>query len=464
MSAFENPPPDDGRTPAWSLRSFIASLREDDWRRLGGCMFAAVIVALITGTSGNAQHLTDGVTGSLFKPRIVVFVLLGLALWVLMTLWKRSGDDVKASLAPAREIRAAVVDNPFARYGGYLAVLLAAILIPPQLSVFWQTVLVSQIGIFVLLAIGLNVVVGFAGLLDLGYIAFYAIGAYTAAYFTGYPDSKHGHISPLPVHPPFHLNPFFVFPFAVLACLIAGLLLGAPTLRLRGDYLAIVTLGFGEIVRIVINNSESVTNGPRGAFGIPHFSVHLWKLKYKWTLDLMPYWYLLLTIIVIVYVLFRQLENSRVGRAWTAIREDEVAAAATGIPTLKYKLMAFAIGASTSGLAGVVFASQIGFVAPDDFVLINSLLVLVYVIFGGMGSLPGAVAGASFLIWLPNKLRDLVAPQDRFIYFGALLVVMMIFRPQGVFPSRRRAREIGLAESGSGGADAMAAPGGVLQQ
>jgi len=338
-------------------------------------------------------------------------------------------------------------------------VLLAAILIPSHLSVFWQQVLVSQIGVFVLLTIGLNVVVGFAGLLDLGYIAFYAIGAYTAAYWTGYPDSKPGHISPLPVHPPVHLNPFLVFPLAVIACLIAGLLLGAPTLRLRGDYLAIVTLGFGEIVRIVINNSESITNGPRGAFGIPHFSA----FGYHWTLDLMPYWYLLVGIIAIVFVLFRQLENSRVGRAWTAIREDEVAAAATGIPTLKYKLMAFAIGASTSGLAGVIFASEVGFVAPDNFVLINSLLVLVYVIFGGMGSLPGAVAGASFLIWLPNKLRDLVAPQDRFIYFGALLVVMMIFRPQGVFPSRRRAREIGLAESGAGGADAMAAPGGVLQ-
>ena len=459
MTVYENPPPDDGATS--SIRDIFGSLRDDDWRRLGGCMFAAVVVAMMTGTSGNAQHLTAGVTGSLFKPRILVFILLGLALWALMTAWKRYGDDVKSSLSEVRELRTAVAGNQWARYGGYLAVLLAAILIPPQLSVFWQQVLVSEIGIYVLLTIGLNVVVGFAGLLDLGYIAFYAIGAYTAAYFTGFPDAnRRGHISPLPAHPPFHLNPFFVLPIAVLVCLIAGLLLGAPTLRLRGDYLAIVTLGFGEIVRITANNSESVTNGPRGAFGVPHFSA----FGYHWTLDLMPYWYLLLGIIVIVFVLFRQLENSRVGRAWTAIREDEVAAAATGIPTLKYKLMAFAIGASTSGLAGVIFASQVGSFAPDNFRLINSLLVLVYVIFGGMGSLPGAVIGASFLIWLPNVLRDHVPPQDRFIYFGALLVVMMIFRPQGVFPSRRRAREIGLAEAGSGGADAMAAPGGVLQQ
>jgi len=462
VSVYENPPADDGGPTGFSVRQVVGSLGESDWRRLGGCMFAALVFALMTGTSGNAQHLTAGVTGSLFKPRVVVFIVLGLALWALMTTWTRYRDDIRAGLEPFRKTKAEITGNQWVQLGVFAAVLLIAILVPPLLSVFWQQVLVSQIGIFVLLAIGLNVVVGFAGLLDLGYIAFYAIGAYTAAYWTGYPDSKPGHISPLPVHPPFHLNPFFVFPLAVVVCLIAGLLLGAPTLRLRGDYLAIVTLGFGEIVRIVINNSESVTNGPRGAFGIPHFSVNFGFLKYKWTLDLMPYWYLLLAMIVIVFILFRQLENSRVGRAWTAIREDEVAAAATGIPTLKYKLMAFAIGASTSGLAGVVFASQIGFVAPDNFVLINSLLVLVYVIFGGMGSLPGAVAGASFLIWLPNELRDYVAPQDRFIYFGALLVVMMIFRPQGVFPSRRRAREIGLAEAGAGGADAMGAPDGVM--
>jgi branched-chain amino acid transport system permease protein len=444
-----------------TVRECITWLRGTDGRRLGGCIFAAIILALMTGTSGNAQHLTAGVTGSLFKPRIVVFILLGLALWLAMTFWSRFSDRIDSALLPVRSVRATVGGNRYAQYAGYLAVLLVAILLPPHLSVFWQQVMVSEIGIYVLLTIGLNVVVGFAGLLDLGYIAFYAIGAYTAAYFTGFPDAnRRGHISPLPAHPPFHLNPFFVFPLAVLACLIAGLLLGAPTLRLRGDYLAIVTLGFGEIVRITANNSESVTNGPRGAFGVPHFSA----FGYHWTLDLMPYWYLLLGVIVIVFVLFRQLENSRVGRAWTAIREDEVAAAATGIPTLKYKLMAFAIGASTSGLAGVIFASQVGSFAPDNFRLLNSLLVLVYVIFGGMGSLPGAVAGASILIWLPEALRDHVAPQDRYVYFGALLVVMMIFRPQGVFPSRRRAREIGLAESGAGGADAMAAPGGVLQQ
>jgi len=443
MTGSEQGPSRTNAVMAWS--------RTRNGRVLGACLFGALVLALMTGPSGSAQHLTAGVRGSWLSTHVIGFLIFGVVLWLLII----SGSRLRGRVQPVTEVIAgvrerALVSKPVI-YAGYAVALLIAILVPPQLSVFWQQVLVSQIGIFVLLTIGLNVVVGFAGLLDLGYIAFYAIGAYTAAYFTGYPDSKPGHISPLPVHPPFHLNPFLVFPLAVIACIIAGVLLGTPTLRLRGDYLAIVTLGFGEIVRITINNSESVTNGPRGAFGIPHFSA----FGYHWTLSLIPYWYLLLTVIVITLILFRQLENSRVGRAWTAIREDEVAAAATGIPTLKYKLMAFAIGASTSGLAGVIFASEIGFVAPDNFILINSLLVLVYVIFGGMGSLPGAVIGASFLIWLPNVLRDHVPPQDRFIYFGALLVVMMIFRPQGVIPSRRRARELGLAEAGVGGADAL---------
>jgi branched-chain amino acid transport system permease protein len=301
-------------------------------------------------------------------------------------------------------------------------------------------------GIFVLLALGLNVVVGFAGLLDLGYIAFFAIGAYSTAYWT----------DKLPVHPPITLNPFFVMPIAVLSAIIAGVILGAPTLRLRGDYLAIVTLGFGEIVRITAVNSDKLTNGPQGAFGIPHFSA----FGYHWTLDSLPYYYLLVVVVSAIVFLFRRLDNSRVGRAWAAIREDEVAAAATGIPTLRFKLLAFAIGASTSGFAGVIYASKVGFINPDNFPLLLSILVLTMVIFGGMGNIYGVVLGAAVLGWLPNVLRDYVPAQDRFVYFGALLIVMMVFRPQGLLPSRRRAREIELSEHGIGGADSLGAPGG----
>ena len=342
------------------------------------------------------------------------------------------------------------------RYSVYLVALAFAIVSPMHISGFWQNVLVDQIGIYVLLAIGLNVVVGYAGLLDLGYIAFYAIGAYSAAYWTG----------ALPVHPLFHLNPFWAIPFAILAAMFAGVLLGSPTLRLRGDYLAIVTLGFGEIIQIVATNLQSVTGGPAGALGIPYFSVHLLGIRYAWGISYLPYYYLLLGFVVVILVAFHSLENSRVGRAWTAIREDEVAAESTGINVLKYKVMAFSIGASTSGFAGMLTASQLRFIEPGDFTVQLSILILVLVIFGGMGSLPGAVIGAAVLQWFPQFLR--LHPlfgyqqQDQFIYLGALLVVMMIFRPEGMIPSRRRRREIGLAEHGVGTADAMGGAGGQV--
>ncbi len=418
----------------------------EELRRLGACLATAVLVALMTGTSGNANNLTAGFRGSLLRPRIFTFLLLGLALYAALYVYRRQGARLRAALAPVSSVRTRYLADRRVRYGLYAVLLLFALLYPQTLPPFWQRVLVDQIGIFVLLAIGLNVVVGFAGLLDLGYIAFFAIGAYTTAYFTG----------SLPVQPPVTLNPFFVLPIAVLACLVAGVLLGAPTLRLRGDYLAIVTLGFGEIVRIIAVNSDPITNGPRGAFGIPHFSA----FGYEWTLKSLPYYYLLLAFVVIILFAFRRLEDSRVGRAWTAIREDEVAAAASGVATVRYKLLAFSIGASTSGFAGVLYASKVGFISPDNFPLLLSILVVVFVIFGGMGSLPGVVIGAAILQWLPQVLRGRVPPQDRFIYFGALLVVMMIFRPQGVLPSRRRAREIGLAEAGVTAADAVSTPAG----
>jgi ABC-type branched-subunit amino acid transport system permease subunit len=314
-----------------------------------------------------------------------------------------------------------------------------ALFLPQILSTFWQGVAVDQIGTFVLLAVGLNVVVGWAGLLDLGFVAFYAIGAYIAAYFAG----------ALPAKPPFHAAPIAVIPIAVGVCLLAGLILGAPTLRLRGDYLAIVTLGFGEIVRIIANNSDGVTNGSRGPTPgvIKPFAIHIGPLHIQWASSgllqaSIQYWYLLLAVIVLVVLAFRRLEYSRIGRTWAAIREDEVAAQATGINTVKFKLMAFAIGASTSGLAGVIYASKIGSFTPDNFTLQISILIVAYVVFGGMGSLPGAMAGAAVLTWLPQFLKDYVPNEDRFIYIGGVLVIMMIFRPAGLIPARRRATEL----------------------
>ena len=326
-----------------------------------------------------------------------------------------------------------------------IAALLVAIQWPLHMSIGIQSILTTQVAIYVLLAMGLNVVVGFAGLLDLGYVAFWAIGAYTSAYFTG----------ALPVQPPFILNPFWIIPFAIAAAMFAGVLLGTPTLRLRGDYLAIVTLGFGEIIEIVANNLDGVTGGPAGTPGvIPQFSVHLLGVSYAWTGTVLPYYYLILGVAAVFTVAFSFLEHSRVGRSWTAIREDEVAADSLGINALKYKVMAFAIGASTSGFAGVFLASQIQSLVPQDFIIQTSILVVVFVIFGGMGSIAGAVIGAAFIQWLPQFLqlhsfKD-YQQQDEFIYLGALLIVLMIFRPQGIVPSRRRRREILLTEAGIG--------------
>jgi branched-chain amino acid transport system permease protein len=336
-----------------------------------------------------------------------------------------------------------------------IAALLIAIQWPLHMDPGIQSILTTQVAIYVLLAMGLNVVVGFAGLLDLGYVAFWAIGAYTTAYFTG----------ALPIQPPFILNPFWVIPFAIVAAMLTGVLIGTPTLRLRGDYLAIVTLGFGEIIEIVANNLDGITGGPAGTPGfIPQFSVHIFSIHYAWTGTVLPYYYLILGVAVIFMVAFSFLEHSRVGRSWTAIREDEVAADSMGINALKYKVMAFAIGASTSGFAGVFFASQVQSLVPNDFIVQTSILILVFVIFGGMGSIAGAVIGAFVIQWLPQYLQvhsfQDYQFQDEFIYLGGLLILLMIFRPQGIIPSRRRRREILLTEEGIGHHES---PGGPVR-
>jgi branched-chain amino acid transport system permease protein len=344
---------------------------------------------------------------------------------------------------------------PYGKTGLTIAALLVAIEWPLHLNGGVQSILTTQVAIYVLLAMGLNVVVGFAGLLDLGYVAFWAIGAYTTAFFTG----------ALPIHPPFILNPFWVIPFSIVAAMLAGVLLGTPTLRLRGDYLAIVTLGFGEIIEIVANNLNGVTGGPAGTPGfIPQFSVHIFGISYRWTGTVLPYYYLILGVAVVFAIAFSFLEHSRVGRSWTAIREDEVAADSLGINALKYKVMAFSIGASTAGFAGVFLASQVQSLVPNDFSVQTSILIIVFVIFGGMGSIAGAVMGAFFIQWLTQYLQIRSFPdyqsQDEFIYLGAALIVLMIFRPQGIIPSRRRLREILLLEEGVGH---LESPGGPVR-
>ena len=300
----------------------------------------------------------------------------------------------------------------------------------------FASVLFYPIGIYVLLAIGLNVVVGLAGLLDLGYVAFFAIGGYAMGL--------------LGVNAGWSF--YEILPVAIIASMLAGVILGSPTLRLRGDYLAIVTLGFGEIVRITANNSDPL-GGPRGIFGIPHPPTTA-GIKFS-LLDPKPYYWLLLVAIVLMVLMVRRLERSRVGRAWTAIREDEDAAELMGVPTFKFKLWAFAIGAGIGGMGGCIFASKVVSITPDNYTFLLSILVLAAVVLGGVGNLPGVIVGAVIVAYLPERFRTF--SEARYMIFGAALVVTMIFRPQGLIPSRRRASEltdnIGLGGMGSLGGE-----------
>jgi branched-chain amino acid transport system permease protein len=302
----------------------------------------------------------------------------------------------------------------------------------------------SRFALFALFALGLNVVVGFAGLLDLGYVAFWAIGAYTAGILTGAAKYSigvsHG-TSTLADKPVWEGWMWLIILIAIGVSVVAGLMLGSPTLRLRGDYLAIVTLGFGEIVRITANNLDNVTNGPRGIQSIPHPQINVGQIHIAWGIftDDKYYW-LYLTFVIIWIVAITLLDRSRIGRAWVAIREDEVAAGAMGVPVVRMKLAAFAIGACTAGVGGVIYAEQVNFINPPTFTVIQSILILSMVVIGGMGSIPGAILGAALVALLPEIFRGLT--DYRFFVFGLALIIVMIFRPQGLLPSKRRRLEL----------------------
>jgi branched-chain amino acid transport system permease protein len=276
--------------------------------------------------------------------------------------------------------------------------------------------------IFVMLAVGLNIVVGYCGLLDLGFAAFFAVGAYTS----GLVATRLGW--PL----------LATIPFVVVATVTAGIVIGGPTLRLRSDYLAIVTLGFGEIVRIIANNLD-VTGGPSGIYGIPGlFGDHAG--------DPVVFYYAVLLIVAAAVLLAGRLGRSRLGRAWRFVREDEDAAEAMGVHTYRVKLAAYIAGAVWGGFAGVLFAAQLSAISPASFTFLQSALVLMAVVLGGMGSTPGVVIGAVVISLLPEILRDLA--DYRFFVFGVLLIAMMISRPQGLWPHRSRETTRTAARSG----------------
>ena len=318
--------------------------------------------------------------------------------------------------------------NKWQRYSAYALGVVALYLLPywPEVPVLGQivntpgsqfeTVLNDQVVIFVLIALGLNVVVGIAGLLDLGYVGFYAVGAYVTAILT----SAHGNLPWL-----------LALPVAIVISMLFGVILGTPTLRLRGDYLAIVTLGFGEIIRLTAKNMDWL-GASRGISNIKK-PPSIFGLKFG-VLDAKPYFYLGLTMVFIVIFILHRLEYSRVGRAWVAIREDEDAAELMGVNTFKFKLWAFTIGAGIGGLAGVHYAGKVGFINPDNFPLQLSILFLAAVVLGGSGNMYGAILGAVLVAYMPERLRNFA--DKRVFVFGIILVLMMVFRPEGILPKR----------------------------
>jgi branched-chain amino acid transport system permease protein len=347
-------------------------------------------------------------------------------------------------------------------YGRYLVAAALMALIPIAMDNGYFPVLTGEYGknvlvltgIWILLALGLNVVVGLAGLLDLGYVAFFMLGAYTTAFLTHSGAPEQFHFVQWPI--------WAALPFAMLVAMIAGVAIGLPTLRLRGDYLAIVTLGFHEVVLLTMNNI-SITNGPRGIFGIENPAIHLLGINLEFGLTSQYYWwYLLIPAVLIAVIMLRHLEGSRVGRYWTAIREDEVAAGAMGVPVTRMKVLAFVIGASTSGVAGWIYAGYVGFISPETFPLLQSILVLSAVVIGGMGSIAGSVLGGILIIALPEVIRTLAGGHTIFGFdpdtgrvaiFGLLLVVVMIFRSGGLLAPKRRRTELHEAGEGDEGVD-----------
>ena len=296
------------------------------------------------------------------------------------------------------------------KYIGLVAFAIA-LLMPFIIATPYSLNVMTTAAIFVVLAAGLNIVVGYCGLLDLGYVAFLAVGAYTAGIL-----SK-----------AFELPVLFTLPAVIVMTILAGLIIGAPTLRLRSDYLAIVTLGFGEITRITANNL-TITGGPSGIFGIPGFLV-IGDIDFQ---NPVIFYYVTVVIVAGLVLAAARLGKSRLGRAWKFVKEDEDAAEAMGIHTYKVKLLAYIFGAIWGGFGGMLFAAHITAVSPMSFVFLQSALVLMAVVLGGMGNMKGVVLGALVISLVPEFLREF--SDYRYLLFGVLLVVVMVFRPQGLWP------------------------------
>jgi branched-chain amino acid transport system permease protein len=355
----------------------------------------------------------------------LILALVLAAMWA----WNRPAAPVRERMAdlPAQQRR---------RIGyGFAIVGIAALLILPQISTGFVSLVLVNVAFYLMLALGLNIVVGYAGLLDLGYVAFYAVGAYTMGVLISPSSSISGPITAA-------VGPEWAFwvalPLVLIVAALVGILIGAPVLRLRGDYLAIVTLGFGEIARVLFGSDalRDWVGGPNGVVGLPNLTVP----GFGEMTGPQDYFYPAMAFAAFAAFVAWRLSKSRTGRAWNALREDESVAEATGVNTTNYKLLAFALGGTLGGLSGALFAVQLTTVFPGSFLLIVSITVLAIIILGGMGTIRGVIVGALILVGLPDALREF--GEYRFLVYGAALVAMMILRPEGLFPSRTRRAEL----------------------
>jgi branched-chain amino acid transport system permease protein len=353
------------------------------------------------------------------------YIAIGTTICLLLYVMNKSGslDAVSRPLAGLRD----TVGQASGKVPTWIwiIILLAVAFCYPFFTGRYAQDVATNVMIYICLGLGLNVVVGLAGMLDLGYIAFYGVGAYTYAL--------------LNIH--FGMSFWICLPIAATLALLAGCLIGYPTLRMRGDYLAIVTLGFGEIVRILLNNWMSLTNGPNGILGIDAPSIYIPSFENGFSIEVLYLkklhylYYVALFLAIVTIIAVRHLNFSRIGRAWESIREDETAAELMGVNTFKLKLLAYAMGALFAGMAGAFFCARMRFVSPESFTFLESAMVLSMVVLGGMGSIPGIILGAAALIVLPEVFREFET--YRMLVFGMSMVVMMLFRPAGLIPAKR---------------------------
>ncbi len=355
---------------------------------------------------------------------------------------------------------------PKNKYSQYFLIGLALLVLPLILQFFGNAwVRIADVALlYVMLALGLNIVVGYAGLLDLGYVAFFAVGAY----MYGLLASPHllDTFPALAVYFPngLHMPLWVIVPVGAALAGLFGMLLGAPTLKLRGDYLAIVTLGFGEIIRVFMNNLDqpvNITNGPKGIDMIDSISIFGWSLSKKLTIgefeiaSVTLYYYLFLALVLLSVLISHRIEFSRIGRAWMAIREDEIAAKAMGLNTRNLKLLAFGMGATFGGVSGAMFAGFQGFVSPESFSLMESVMIVAMVVLGGLGHLPGVILGAVLLSALPEVLRYVAGPLQsmtdgrldaailRQLLIALAMIIVMLLRPRGIWPSPEHGKSLG---------------------